>query len=228
MYHVIEGNGVVQLVLIFSNPSSFDIIVQVMATDISAAGVNSTECVPLNPDNDYTMGLHNVTFPVNLTTRSVDIPVCDDRIFEGDESFSVLIVSNSLPDNVINGTVDQATVIIVDDDCKLYIHKCILLIFCCFIAITISFNQMMYRANESDGTVEIMINLSNPSMTDITVQIVSSDITAISESTNHDIIKPSSMASHTFTYIYIPTYTLYHTLHIRVYTYVHTYIPNYL
>ena len=122
MYDVVEGNGVVQLVLIFSNSSSFDIIVQVMATDISAAGVNSTECEPLNPDNDYTMRLYNVTFPVNVTTRSVDIPVCDDRVFEGDESFSVLIVSNSLPDNVINGTVDQATVIIVDDDCKLYIY----------------------------------------------------------------------------------------------------------
>lgn len=53
---------------------------------------------------------------------------------------------------------------------------------CCFIAITISFNQMMHRANESDGTVEIMVNLSNPSINDITVQIISSDITAISES----------------------------------------------
>ena len=122
MYDVMEGNGVVRPELIFSNPSSFDITVQVMVTDISAAGVNSTECVPLNPDNDYTMGLYNITFPVNVTTRLVDIPVCDDRVFEGDERFSILIVSNSSPDNVISGSLDQATVIILDDDCKLIIN----------------------------------------------------------------------------------------------------------
>ena len=122
MYDVMEGNAVVRPELIFSNPSSFDITVQVMATDINAAGVNNTECVPLNPDNDYTMGLYNITFPVNVTTRSVDIPVCDDRVFEGDEHFSVLIVSNSSPDNVISGSLDQATVNILDDDCKLIIN----------------------------------------------------------------------------------------------------------
>ena len=127
MYDVVEGNGVVRPELIFSNPSSFDITVQVMATDMSAAGVNSTECVPLNPDNDYTMGLYNVTFPVNVTTRSVDIPVCDDRVFEGNERFSVLIISNSSPDNVISGGLDQATVIIVDDDCEFCI---IINVFC--------------------------------------------------------------------------------------------------
>ena len=67
-----------------------------------------------------------------------------------------------------------------------YIDKCILsilLMLCCFIVITISFNQMLYRVNESDGTVEIMVGLSNPSMTDITVQLVSNGITAMSKST---------------------------------------------
>ena len=40
----------------------------------------------------------------------------------------------------------------------------------------------MYHVNESDGSVEITASLSNPSMTDITVQIFSNDITAMSES----------------------------------------------
>ena len=40
----------------------------------------------------------------------------------------------------------------------------------------------MYRVNESDGSVEIKASLSNPSMTNITVQILSNDITAMSES----------------------------------------------
>ena len=76
---------------------------------------------------------------------------------------------------------------------------------------------MMYRANESDGTVEITVNLNNPSITDITVQIVSSDITAISESTRITLL-PNLPPWHLRMY----------TLHIRVYitnTCVHTYIP---
>ena len=40
----------------------------------------------------------------------------------------------------------------------------------------------MYRVNESNGTVEVTASLSNPSMTDITVQILSNDITAMSKS----------------------------------------------
>ena len=37
-YSVIEGAGPVQPVLIISNPSAFDITVQVTSTDISASG----------------------------------------------------------------------------------------------------------------------------------------------------------------------------------------------
>ena len=47
-------------------------------------------------------------------------------------------------------------------------------------AITISFDQLIYFVSENYGMVELMAILSNPSTTDITVQIISSDITAIS------------------------------------------------
>ena len=76
----------------------------------------------------------------------------------------------------------------------------------CFIVVTISFNQTMYRANESDRAVEIMVSLSNPSMTDITVQIVSSDITAISESTHITLLS---------------NLPVWHRIHICMYTYIH-------
>ena len=49
------------------------------------------------------------------------------------------------------------------------------------IAITISFDQFTYFVDESNETVELMAILSNPSATDITVQLISSDITAISK-----------------------------------------------
>ena len=119
IYVVVENNGSVQAKLVFSNPASFDITVQVIVSDVSAVGVNNTECTIVNSENDYTMGLYNVTFPANVTVGVIDIPVCDDVVLEEDESFNVSIVSQSLVDNVTIGSVGEATVIIVDDDRKL-------------------------------------------------------------------------------------------------------------
>ena len=119
IYVVVENNGSVQVKLVFSNPASFDITVQVIVSDVSAVGVNNTECTIVNSENDYTMGLYNVTFPANVTVGVIDIPICDDVVLEEDESFNVSIVSQSLVDNVTIGSVGEATVIIVDDDRKL-------------------------------------------------------------------------------------------------------------
>ena len=125
MYNVVENNGSVQPVLILSNPSSFDITIQVDSNDISAVGVNTTDCSTISGDNDYTMGLYNVTFPANVTTRTFDIPICDDMVLEDDESFNISIVSDSSPDNVTSGSVDQATVIIIDNnDCEYCKNLC--------------------------------------------------------------------------------------------------------
>ena len=59
-----------------------------------------------------------------------------------------------------------------------------------FVAITISFNQLTYYVNENNETVELMATLSNPSTTDITVQIISNDITAMSKFTYVCIVLP--------------------------------------
>ena len=123
MYVVVENNGSVQAELVFSNPSSFDITVQVIFSDITAVGVNNTECTIVNSKNDYTKGSYNITFPANVTVGVIDIPVCDDIVLEEDESFNISIVAQSLVDNVTIGSVDQATVIIVDDDRKLYVYQ---------------------------------------------------------------------------------------------------------
>ena len=123
VYAVVENNGSVQAELVFSNPSSFDITVQVIFSDITAVGVNNTECTIVNSENDYTKGSYNVTFSANVTVGVIDIPVCDDIVLEEDESFNISIIAQSLVDNVTIGSVDQATVIIVDDDRKLCIRS---------------------------------------------------------------------------------------------------------
>ena len=60
-----------------------------------------------------------VVFPAGVTNVSFDIPISDDNILEDNENFVLTIDPSSLPTNVTIGDPGQATVTIVDDDCKL-------------------------------------------------------------------------------------------------------------
>ena len=68
---------------------------------------------------DYDSGPYTVTLPAGQTTMTFNVPVNDDNISEGNEGFMLSINSYSLPDDVTIGSPGQATVIIVDDDCKI-------------------------------------------------------------------------------------------------------------
>ena len=59
----------------------------------------------------------NVTFPVGVTCASFDIPLIDDTLSEGNETFNIVILEESLPFGV---TRDDATttVTIIENDCK--------------------------------------------------------------------------------------------------------------
>ena len=52
-----------------------------------------------------------------MTSVPFDVPITDDLIREDDENFT-LTIDPSLPTGVSVGTPDEATVTIVDDDCK--------------------------------------------------------------------------------------------------------------
>ena len=104
--------------LVFSNPSSFDITIQIIVTDDTAAGVNNTECDALNHSNDYTMGLYNVTFTAMKTESFINVLVCNDIVLEHDETFHLAIVSETLHVNVTTGNPDLASFIIIDNDRK--------------------------------------------------------------------------------------------------------------
>ena len=67
---------------------------------------------------DYTSGPYTVTIPAGSTTATFDVPITDDMILEELENF-MLTINSSLPDGVTRGTPSEATVTIVDDDCKL-------------------------------------------------------------------------------------------------------------
>ena len=67
---------------------------------------------------DYTSGPYTVTFAPGQTSATFDIPITDDMILEGDENFMLTINPSLLPNGVTVGDSGQATVTIVNDDCK--------------------------------------------------------------------------------------------------------------
>ena len=67
---------------------------------------------------DYTSGPYSVILPAGEISVPFNISVNDDNIFEDSEIF-MLTINSSLPNDVVSGNPDQATVIIMDNDCKL-------------------------------------------------------------------------------------------------------------
>ena len=66
---------------------------------------------------DYTSGPHSVRFPAGVMSVPFSISINDDNIFEDNENFT-LTINPSLPTGVMVGNPGQATVTIVDNDCK--------------------------------------------------------------------------------------------------------------
>ena len=56
-----------------------------------------------------------------MTNVTFDIAINNDDVYEGNENFMLTINLSTLPTGVTVGNPDQATVTIVDDDCK-YFH----------------------------------------------------------------------------------------------------------
>ena len=52
------------------------------------------------------------------------------------------------------------------------------------VAVSVSFNQSTYMINENDGLVQPVLVLNNSVATDITLQVVTNDITATGECIN--------------------------------------------
>ena len=68
---------------------------------------------------DYDSGPYTATFPPGVTTTTFNVSINDDNILEYNENFTLTFNSCSLPDGVYPGYPKEATVIIVDNDCKI-------------------------------------------------------------------------------------------------------------
>ena len=125
-YSVNEGDQLLQPQLILNELSSTNITVLIRSIDITA----TCEYIIINTiftcylitggGADYNSVLYNATFPAGATDVSFDVTIINDTVLENNETFSLTIIGDSLPENVTLGKITQATVTIVNDggSCK--------------------------------------------------------------------------------------------------------------
>lgn len=118
-------------VLVLSNPASFIIVVHIMPSNITATGEYSSgllisytfthTCNFIGAGIDYGSAgsaLHKVRFGRGVTIAPVNVSINNDNILEANETFK-LTINSSKPQGLVNfGTPGDATVTIIDDDCK--------------------------------------------------------------------------------------------------------------
>ncbi|XP_065894203.1 uncharacterized protein [Dysidea avara] len=145
-YSVNEGVGNFTATLTLSCPPVSEVRVMVLANSGTANG------------NDYFAVQTTATFAAGEMTAQLTFSITDDNILEDDETFTLTFDQSSLLDGVVVVDPSQVTVTIVDND-----------------AVSVSFNQSTYTVNEDEGPAQPVLVLSNPSSSDITVVVISSD-----------------------------------------------------
>ena len=127
---------------------------------------------------DYISGPYiNIRIPSEMLIITFNVSIMLDDLLEGNEAFYLRINSSLLRDNVTTGSLNTTSVIILDDDRKYFNINSFSIKYINTIAITITFSQSTYTTDEDSGAVQVELAFSNPSMTDITVQINTIDIT---------------------------------------------------
>ena len=104
-YEVNEDALILKPIFEMSRASGSDITVPLIFTDITATG-----------GADYTRVSQGILEADGITRHSIDIPILDDTVYEGDETFKVAIDTANLPAGVTAGSITEATVTIVEND----------------------------------------------------------------------------------------------------------------
>jgi hypothetical protein len=142
---VIENGGIANFTVSLSSPSSFPVTVHYTTADGTATA-----------GTDYTAISGTLTFAPGETTKTIIVPIVDDLIYEGDETFYLYL------DTPTNATIsdDQGMGTIVDND-ELP---------------TLSINDV--TVIENGGIANFTVSLSSPSSFPVTVNYSTADGTA--------------------------------------------------
>ena len=112
---------------------------------------------------DYTAASGTLTFAPSETSKSFNVAILDDNIYEGDE---IVFLDLSNPVSATLGTPALAILLIADDETEP----------------TVQFSSATYSVGEADGSAAITVTLSGPSVFTATVDYATSNGTATSGS----------------------------------------------
>ena len=113
--------------------------------------------------SDFGSGPFIASFPAGSTTSSVNVPITDDQLLEGDETFAAqLQIPSNVPDTVVRGENAVAQVVIEDNE----------------EVITINFNPARYEVSEDGLNVELTLVASRPSPVPYSITVNTIDGTA--------------------------------------------------
>ena len=111
---------------------------------------------------DFDTVIQTVTIFAGLTSSTVNIPVINDNIVEGNETFSMsLSVPSSLGPKVTTGTITSAIVAIIDtsseyckcsNNCTAYVYP--------LLGIKVRFTSSRYTGKEDEGFVVVTLELN--------------------------------------------------------------------
>ena len=118
--------------------------------------------------SDFGNGPFTALFPAGSTTSSVNVPITDDQLQEGDETFAAqLQIPSNVLDTVVRGENAVAQVVIEDKE----------------EVITINFNPARYEVSEDGLYVELTLVASRPSPVPYSIAVNTTDGTAQGMST---------------------------------------------
>ncbi|BCM94044.1 hypothetical protein IAD21_05940 [Abditibacteriota bacterium] len=150
LFSVTEGTGSAQLTLTRTGDSS-------SATSVNYAFTDGTAIA----GQDYTGQNGTINFAANQTSRTIFVPITNDTLDEGDETFTVTLSVPAGNGNTTLGPNTTATVTIVDNDDTL-----------------VGIASDNYTVNENGGTATITVTRSGDKSRAITVDYTTSNGTA--------------------------------------------------
>ena len=113
--------------------------------------------------SDFGSGPFIASFPAGSTTSSVNVPITDDQLQEGDETFAAqLQIPSNVPDTVVRGENVVAQVVIEDNE----------------EVININFKPARYEVSEDGLTVELTLVASQSSLVPYSITVNTTDGTA--------------------------------------------------
>ncbi len=143
-----EAAGTLPVTVTLSNAAAFTTTVNYATSDGTATA-----------GADYDADSDTLTFGPSETSKTFDITINDDTGDEPDESFDITLSGAS---GASLGTTISQTVNIIDDDG----------------APTIQLGSTTYNVGEEEGSLDVVVSLSNSSSSTISVTVQSGDISA--------------------------------------------------